>query len=263
MISDKKIDNGKPFDFGKTSADYAKYRDIYPNEFYEKINKLGVCSKGKKVLDLGTGTGVLPRNLYKYGAKFTGVDISENQIKYAKMLSQRQDLDINYIVASAENFEFCDESFDTVTACQCFWYFNKDIAIPRIHNVLKKDGHFMVLAMGWLPNESKIAKISEELVLKYNPNWNGANWTRKPVITTEWAEKLFEIQNNISFDINITFTRESWNGRIKTCRGIGASSLTKEEISDFEKEHTEFLNTLPPQFDILHYCTIINCKKKN
>ncbi len=24
------IDNGKHFDFGKTSMDYAKYRDIYP-----------------------------------------------------------------------------------------------------------------------------------------------------------------------------------------------------------------------------------------
>ena len=24
------IDDGKPFDWGKTSEDYAKYRDIYP-----------------------------------------------------------------------------------------------------------------------------------------------------------------------------------------------------------------------------------------
>ena len=28
------IDAGKPFDFGKTAADYAKYRDIYPAEFF-------------------------------------------------------------------------------------------------------------------------------------------------------------------------------------------------------------------------------------
>lgn len=28
-ITDRDIDNGKPFDFGKTSLDYAKFRDIY------------------------------------------------------------------------------------------------------------------------------------------------------------------------------------------------------------------------------------------
>ena len=36
-ISNKSIDGGKAFDWGKTSADYAKFRDIYPREFYEKI----------------------------------------------------------------------------------------------------------------------------------------------------------------------------------------------------------------------------------
>ena len=29
------IDAGKSFNWGKTSKDYAKYRDIYPEEFYQ------------------------------------------------------------------------------------------------------------------------------------------------------------------------------------------------------------------------------------
>ena len=68
------IDHGKVFDWGRASADYAKYRDIYPQEFYQRILDLGLCQAGQKVLDLGTGTGVLPRNLYQYGADFTGID---------------------------------------------------------------------------------------------------------------------------------------------------------------------------------------------
>lgn len=32
-ITDNRIDGGTPFDWGKTSQDYAKYRDIYPQEF--------------------------------------------------------------------------------------------------------------------------------------------------------------------------------------------------------------------------------------
>ena len=45
------IDGGNAFDWGKTSKDYAKYRDIYPNEFYKRIVDLGLCVKGQNVLD--------------------------------------------------------------------------------------------------------------------------------------------------------------------------------------------------------------------
>lgn len=262
LITNKQIDNGKAFDWGKASGDYAKYRDIYPSEFYEKMIELNLCTKGQNVLDLGTGTGVLPRNLYKYGAHFTGADISENQIEQAKMLSKNANMDIDYIVASAEEIDFPAETFDVVTACQCFMYFNKEISLPKIHRVLKKDGHFAVLFMAWLPDESSIAKTSEELVLKYNPNWTGAKMQRYPVSTPDWLGDLFVKQDSISFDINLTFTRESWHGRMKACRGIGASSLSESEIASWEQEHLAYMNTLPEKFDIIHYVTIQNVRKQ-
>ena len=68
MEETQRIDNGKAFDWGKTSADYAKYRDIYPQAFYDKIISRGLCVNGQRVLDIGTGTGVLQRNMYRYGA---------------------------------------------------------------------------------------------------------------------------------------------------------------------------------------------------
>ena len=63
------IDHGRSFDWGKASGAYAEYRDIYPPAFYEHLLARGVCGKGQNALDLGTGTGVLPRALYPYGAK--------------------------------------------------------------------------------------------------------------------------------------------------------------------------------------------------
>ena len=124
-IKDDNIDNGKAFDWGKTSNDYAKYRDIYPQTVYEKIAKRNLCVQGQKVLDLGTGTGVLPRNMYTYGAEWTGTDISEEQIAFAKKLAKEKKQNIEYLVVATENIAFPDDTFDVITACQCFYYFDK------------------------------------------------------------------------------------------------------------------------------------------
>lgn len=256
------IDSGKEFDFGFVSEDYAKFRDIYPEEFYRKISDYGYFSKGHKVLDLGTGTGVLPRNMSKYGAEFTGVDISENQIAYAKILTNKAGLDIKYIVSSAEVLDFSEKVFDTVTACQCFMYFDKKIVIPKIHSWLKDNGHFLVLFMVWLPFESEIAMKSEDLVLKYNPEWSGGRIARYEQKEPAWAKELFIVDNMTAFDVDIMFTRETWHGRMKTCRGIGASCLSSEKIKEWELEHINYLNTVPESFTIPHYATVLDLRKK-
>lgn len=84
FIKNENIDKGKAFDWGRTSVNYAKYRDIYPQRFYDKIINRGLCTKDQSVLDIGTGTGVLPRHMYQYGASWTGTDISQEQIAQAK-----------------------------------------------------------------------------------------------------------------------------------------------------------------------------------
>lgn len=262
MIINKEIDNGKAFDWGKSSKDYAKYRDIYPELFYQKIVDLGLCIEGQTVLDLGTGTGVLPRNMYKYGAKFTGADISHNQIEEAKRLSDEADMKIQYIVSSAENLDFPDKSFDVVTACQCFMYFDKSIVLPKIHRLLKDGGDFCILFMAWLPDESEIANKSENLVSKYNPSWTGGHMKRYALGAPEWSRELYDVDNAITYDLNVTFSRESWHGRMKACRGIGASSLSAQEIAKWEKEHLDYLSTVPETFDIIHYVSILNLRKR-
>ena len=97
-IKDSRIDAGKAFDWGRTSKEYARYRDIYPEKFYRKVIDRGLCVKGQRVLDLGAGTGVLPRNLYSYGAEWTGTDISPEQIEQAKILSEAADMKIDFQV---------------------------------------------------------------------------------------------------------------------------------------------------------------------
>lgn len=253
------IDGGKEFEWGKTSPDYAKYRDIYPKEFYEKIVSRGLCTNGQKVLDIGTGTGVLPRNMYSYGAKWTAADVSENQIEQAKILSQGMDID--YYALPAEEVDFPDESFDVITACQCFWYFDHNRVMPKLYNMLKKEGSLLILYMAWLPFEDKIAGESEKLVLKYSPNWSGAGETLHPVTIPQCYCEKFRLAYHEEYSLSIRFTRESWNGRMKACRGVGAS-LSPEEIACWEKEHMQMLETIAPEeFYIKHYAALAQLKK--
>ena len=259
LITNENIDSGKAFDWGRTSGDYAKYRDIYPNEFYERIVKRGLCISGQKVLDIGTGTGVLPRNMYKYGAEWIGTDISENQILQAEKLSSG--MNISYYVIPTEKLDFPDNSFDIITACQCFWYFDHEKVMSDFYRMLKPDGRILVLYMAWLPYEERIAGESERLILKYNPHWNGAGETVHPIFIPECYRKFFELVYHEEYPLKVRFTRESWNGRLKACRGIGAS-LSEGEIFAWEQEHKKMLSeTAPPEFDILHYSAIAELKK--
>lgn len=257
-ITDKNIDGGKAFDWGRTSTDYAKFRDIYPQEFYDKIISRELCKNGQSVLDVGTGTGVLPRNMYRYGAKWTGTDISVNQIEQARILSKGMDID--YYALPTENIDFPDNSFNVITACQCFWYFHHEQVKPKFFRMLRPDGRLLILYMAWLPFEDEIAGESERLVLKYSPRWSGAGETIHPIFIPDCYKEKFELVYHEEYPLKVRFTRESWNGRMKACRGIGAS-LTEQEISVWEKEHIKLLAEIAPsEFDILHYAAIAELK---
>ncbi len=260
IIEDKNIDGGKGFDWGKVSSEYAKYRDIYPQEFYQRILNLGLCRDGQKVLDLGTGTGVLPRNLYSYGAKWTGTDISGEQIRQAKKLSAGMDID--YYAVATEEVNFPDQNFDVITACQCFWYFDHENVMPNLYRMLKPGGTLLVLYMGWLPFEDEIAGKSEELVLKYSPKWSGAGDFIHPIGIPECYDLKFELVRHEEYPLNVHFSRETWNGRMKACRGVGAS-LSEEEVQAWEAEHLKMLSAIAPEeFDIKHYAAYAELKAR-
>ena len=261
-IKDNRIDAGKAFDWGKTSEYYARYRDIYPDEFYQRVADRGLCVKGQRVLDLGTGTGVLPRNMYKYGADWIGTDISPEQIGQAQRLADEAGMNIEFRAVSAEKIDFPSDTFDVITACQCFWYFDHEKVMPKLAELLKPEGRLLILYMAWLPFEDKIAGASEELVLKYSPNWSGARETRHPIWIPDVAMDSFELVEHEEYDLMVPFTRETWHGRMRACRGVGAS-LSPEELARWDAEHRALLDRIAPEeFEVLHYAALAVLKKR-
>lgn len=148
----KNIDNSRDFDWGKTSGRLCQNTGIFTQrKCMIKFCHTGLCLKGQKVLDLGTGTGVIPRNMYKYGAEFVGADISENQIEQAKLLSVQQNMNIEYYTSPVEELDFPENTFDVVTAFTCFFYFDHETLIKMIRKILKPNGHLLIGYLAWLP----------------------------------------------------------------------------------------------------------------
>lgn len=246
------IDRGNEFDFGKTSDDYARYRNIYPKSMYEKLKDFGIGKRGQKILDLGSGTAVLPVNLGDTGAEFTATDISENQIEYGRKLAEENGItNISFKVCCAEDTGFEESSFDAVTAVQCFHYFNAEKASDEIRRVLKPRGLFCKIFMDWLPYEDEAIAEMERLVLKYNPDWSGGGFKEFNYSFPQWARDKFELEHVESYNTVLEFSKRAWLGRIKSCRGVGAS-LSEREIYEFENEYIELLKKYSEPLKLKH-----------
>ena len=247
------IDHGRAFDWGRTSPDYARYRPGYPSSFYERIVPLGVGLSGQRVLDLGCGTGNVARELAHRGCRVTGVDISEAQVAVAQRLSAEEGLAADFLVRPAENTEFGDMSFDVITAAQSWLYFDRDRMVAEVKRLLVPGGKLMTCHIGWLPRQDSIAKQTEELVLKHNPAWSAGDLSGEIPACPPWIRDDFMVIAFFVYKEALPFTWESWRGRIRACRAIGAE-LAAEEIEAFDSELDRLLKrSVPQRFNVLHW----------
>ena len=71
---------------------------------------------GKRVLDVGAGTGNLAVTAAKMGADVTAIDLSPQLLEIGKQRSLDEGLSIEWQLADAEELPFEDNSFDVVTS---------------------------------------------------------------------------------------------------------------------------------------------------
>jgi hypothetical protein len=123
----------------------------------------------------------------------------------------------------------------------CWIYFDKPKLLPLLDKWLTRDGLLAITSMIWLPFENDIAHLTENLICKYNPEWDGANFVENVDPVPDFLQ--LESMNFKSFDhyrIEVPFTNESWRGRIRACRGVGAS-LPDDIVREFDADLEEMI----------------------
>ncbi len=102
---------------------------------------------GQRVLDVGTGTGILiPFLLEAVGSNghITAIDYAQNMVEICKRKFSHLP-NVSVMVADSENLQLLDASFDVIT---CFGLFphldKKEAALRQFNRVLKSKGRLII-----------------------------------------------------------------------------------------------------------------------
>ncbi|NIO44242.1 MAG: methyltransferase domain-containing protein, partial [Candidatus Aenigmarchaeota archaeon] len=110
----------------------------------DKLKLLGNV-KGKKILEIGCGGGQCSIAFAKQGAKVIGIDISEEQLKFAKNLAKKEKVKIKFIRSNIENLkQIKSKSQDIVFSAFALQYVkNLKKCLKEVFRVLKNKGIFV------------------------------------------------------------------------------------------------------------------------
>ena len=97
--------------------------------------------KGKKVLDIGCGSGWVTEQFARMGSEVTAIDLTPKAVETTKRRFELFNLKGNILEADAENLPFSDNYFDYVSAWGVLMHTpDTDKAINEIWRVLKPGG---------------------------------------------------------------------------------------------------------------------------
>jgi ubiquinone/menaquinone biosynthesis C-methylase UbiE len=131
---------------------------------------------GKKILDIGCGTGLLSIRLAENGAQVYGIDVAEGMLIHAEQRFWQRGMAGEFRVASANEIPYGNNMFDAVVSCYVPKYCDVEKHIEEVKRILKPGGfiaeydfsapHITINPLSWghavyYYNMKQIAKVIE------------------------------------------------------------------------------------------------------
>ena len=143
----------KTFDSKDISEKYAKFRPVYPPTV-SQIIKSFMLSHGSlcfgSAVDVACGSGQSTFLLCNTFEEVTGIDISERQIKQAKLKASSdcyKHHNVRFIVGDAHNLPIDSSSVDLVTCATAWHWLDPELFHKEAWRVLKSGGCVVVYNM--------------------------------------------------------------------------------------------------------------------
>jgi ubiquinone/menaquinone biosynthesis C-methylase UbiE len=252
-------------DFGNRASEYARSRNDVPNSLFESLHLRNINFAGKKVADLGCGTGTLTRRLVFRKADAIGVDPSETLLQEAVGISREKYLEIVYQKGTAESTGLDGAEYDMATALRAWHWFDREEALGEIKRILKAKGHLIVADTGF-KTEQRLVEITFDLLKKegieLKPAGSKANSVQRingfPVEWfREWEEAGFRLKDFYTLPYDVHFTNDDWLERVASLSYL--ADLSKEGGDGLLlrlKDELEAHYGNDAHHEVAHFCTI-------
>jgi len=127
--------------------------------------------KGKRVLDVGCGGGILSESMYFKGAEVTGIDLGEKALKVAKLHQLESGAKVDYQLIAAEALALLQPaSFEVVTCMEMLEHVPDPASIVAACAALVKPGGSVFFStINRNPKSYLYAVIGAEYVLNMLP----------------------------------------------------------------------------------------------
>jgi SAM-dependent methyltransferase len=219
--------------FDAVAVDYERHRPEYPAPVLDWLgDRIGI-GPGKRVLDLGAGTGKLTRGLVQLGADVVAVEPGAQMLDQLRAAVPQAEA----LQGSAEAIPLPDGSLDVVVAGQAYHWFDLDRALPELHRVLRPSGRLALLWIWWDLRDPRQQRLVE--LLDRPPRVEFGRLPEPP--------SFVELESAVLESVR-TMTPEDIVGRIST--SSAAASADPEARRALLESVNELVSTYGEQFDM-------------
>ena len=153
------------------SSEFKPLHDINPLRLNYIKEQCGGSLKGKRILDIGCGGGILSESLAAEGAIVVGIDLAEAGLEVAKLHLLESGFDIDYQFIPAEELADSEpESFDIITCLEMLEHVPDPSSIIRAcAKLVKTKGRVFFSTINRNPKSYFFAIVGAEYVLNLLP----------------------------------------------------------------------------------------------